>query len=340
MACVRIAARSGRHAAARAAGRAPPGRIVRWGRRQVHGPAQDADAAPFTAAETHGVALRPGNRRLADSEGLGWRSLFATAYTEAPNESIMPGVADDLLIHHVRGPVSVGRVLGADARETRHCTPRQFTLVPAGVPSRWIVPGRPEVLHVYPRRVLLDRLVQDSHRADPARVAILPRFAVHDPLLEQLALSVVRAMRERPPGHALYVDCLAQAMAAHLVQHHSTLTRPARVPKPDGLADWRLRRLADYIEAELAGDVSLDAMAEQVGLSPLYLTRAFKRAFGRPPHAYVTERRIERAKHLLRSTDLPIAEVALATGFADQSHFTGVFRKLVGTPPGRYRSGR
>lgn len=303
------------------------------------GGAQGAATGSFTAKQTHGVALRPENRLVAHSDGLGWRQFYASVYEDAAPEGSYPGVADPLVIYHLAQPARVSRSLG-DGWQMLPSGPRLFTFTPGDTPSQWRVEGRPDVLHLYLRQMSVAQVAEQAFGVEPGRVRLLPRFAVSDPLLEQLALAVMRAMRERPPGHALYVDCLAQAVAAHLVQHHSTLTRPPGVPKPDGLVDWRLRRLADYIEAELAGDVSLDAMAGQVGLSPLYLARTFKRAFGRPPHTYVTERRIERAKRLLLSTDLPIAEVALATGFADQSHFTEAFRKLVGTPPGRYRVSR
>jgi AraC family transcriptional regulator len=103
------------------------------------------------------------------------------------------------------------------------------------------------------------------------------------------------------------------------------------------LSDWRLRRLADLIEINLDGDLSLEAMAAEVGLSPLYLIRAFKHAFREPPHRYILHRRIERAMDLLRTTDMSVAEVALAAGFSSQSHLSNRFRRVIGVSPAAYR---
>ena len=146
------------------------------------------------------------------------------------------------------------------------------------------------------------------------------------------------ALREGD-GTALYVDGLAQAMAAHLTRSHSTLSRPRPVQSLDGAVPGRMRRLADYIEAELAGDLSLEAMAAEVGLSPLYLARHFKGVFGETPHHYVLRRRTERARRLLLM-GAGIAETAMACGFSDQSSLTRAFRQATGTTPGAFRRGR
>lgn len=295
-------------------------------------------AGAFTAEQTHGVALRPENCLIASSEGLRWNGLHASVFRHAPGQLSIPPIAHTLLVYHLRNPVRVVASFGG-VRLDEPSLPRRIALFPADMPHAADIDGHPEIVHFYINRRVVGRLVEEVHGADPARVLILPRLAACDPLLEQLVLAVARTMHERPPGHALYADCLAQAMAAHLVQHHSTLTRPPRMPKPDGLTDWRLRRLADHIEAHLGDGLSLDDMAEQAGLSPLYLAKTFKRAFGEPPHAYVTRRRIERAKVLLRDTGLPLAEVALVCGFGGQSHMGEVFRRGVGTSPGAYRRG-
>ncbi len=98
-----------------------------------------------------------------------------------------------------------------------------------------------------------------------------------------------------------------------------------------------MRRLMEFIEANLDGDLSLEKMAADVGISPLYLPRAFKAAFGQSPHQYVLRRRIERAKELLRDTATPVVDVALASGFSSQSHLSNWFLRLVGVSPAAYR---
>ena len=100
---------------------------------------------------------------------------------------------------------------------------------------------------------------------------------------------------------------------------------------------WKMRRVIDYIEENLDGDLSLEAMAAEVEISPLYLARAFKAAIGQSPHRYVLARRIERAKELLRNTDLPVVDVALSSGFSSQSHLSHWFLRYVGVSPAVYR---
>ena len=98
-----------------------------------------------------------------------------------------------------------------------------------------------------------------------------------------------------------------------------------------------MRRLVEYIEENLGGNLSLETMAAEVSVSPLYLARAFKTAVGQSPHQYVLQRRLERAKELLRSTDTPIVDVALASGFSSQSHLSNWFQRQVGISPAVYR---
>ena len=98
-----------------------------------------------------------------------------------------------------------------------------------------------------------------------------------------------------------------------------------------------MRQLIEFIEANLDQPLTLDAMAAQVGISPLYLARAFKAAIGQSPHQYVLARRIERAKELLRNTEMPVIDVALSVGFSSQSHLSHWMIRHTGVPPGVYR---
>ncbi|MBI1774413.1 MAG: helix-turn-helix domain-containing protein [Proteobacteria bacterium] len=100
-----------------------------------------------------------------------------------------------------------------------------------------------------------------------------------------------------------------------------------------GLSPIVLRRVLEYIDVSLRENVGLAALAKIAGLSIWHFARAFKRAVGMPPHGYLLQRRIERARELLESTNLPIAEIALSVGFSDQSHFARHFRRLTGQTP-------
>jgi AraC family transcriptional regulator len=296
-------------------------------------------AMPFTVAETHGRALRPGNRLVAHSEGAGWQSLYAACFVEAPFETTELAIEHPSFIYHLRRPTEVRRKIEGRGPERQVIGPRGLTLTPGGASARWQHSGHPEILHIYLRKAVFDAVAAEMYGCEPGRVELVPRFGILDPLLEQLAIEVGHTLGDASRGATVFIDTLTQMVAARLARAHSSMShrQPEPGPGPGGGGHWRVRRLAELIEADLEGDLSLETMAAEVDLSPLYLIRAFKSAFGEPPHRYVLRRRIERAKELLRATDMPVAEVALAVGFSSQSHLSSWFQRLVGTSPAAFR---
>jgi AraC-like DNA-binding protein len=119
----------------------------------------------------------------------------------------------------------------------------------------------------------------------------------------------------------------------HLVARHAERRPGLRPLKPEPTYVERVRR---YLDEHFAASPSLDDLASLVHVSPFHLLRVFRESVGMPPHAYLNQVRVRQAKGLLTS-DVPLAEVALQTGFADQSHLSKQFCRIVGVPPGRYR---
>lgn len=122
---------------------------------------------------------------------------------------------------------------------------------------------------------------------------------------------------------------LTQLIARHGDGRHSLSSRQ---PKADRKV---LQQALAYLESNCAAAITLDDLAAQVHLSPYHLLRLFKATYGLPPHAYLTQLRVQRAKRLLLAGQ-PIAAVALDVGFVDQSHLTRHFKRIVGVPPGQY----
>jgi AraC-like DNA-binding protein len=113
-----------------------------------------------------------------------------------------------------------------------------------------------------------------------------------------------------------------------------------RAPAPPargGLPPGAMRRVREYVETHLSESMDLAELAAIAGLSVYHFARAFKQSAGITPHHYLVRRRIERAQEMLARSDLPLSEVALATGFSDQSHLARLFRQLVGMTPGQFR---
>lgn len=119
---------------------------------------------------------------------------------------------------------------------------------------------------------------------------------------------------------------------SRLIARHATPRPPAVRPMADRVS---VRKARLYLEGNYSRNITLDELALSVHVSPYHLLRVFKNELGLPPHAYLTQVRIGQAKRLLLK-QTPIVDVALQTGFCDQSQFTRRFKQLVGTTPGRY----
>lgn len=152
-----------------------------------------------------------------------------------------------------------------------------------------------------------------------------------------LAAAVAAFHAEAETGlSALERDARLRILVARLIRGHATGLRPdLRAAGNEPAAVARVRAL---LEADPAAERSLADLGALVGLHPLYLTRAFRKVVGLPPHAYQTQLRVRLAARLLRNGQRP-AEVAAASGFADQSHMTRTFKRVLGVTPGRFRSG-
>lgn len=288
----------------------------------------------FRAEETHGRALRKDNQIIAASPRAGWRSLYAATFREAPLRTSEPAIGHPSLIYHIAAPTEVSRVIDGEAAERMVIGPGRLCLTPGDANCYWQHSGHPEILQFYLRRSIYEATTEEMFGA-PARVT--PRFAIVDPLLEQLAIAVLTALKDGGAEDRIYIETIAQLIGIHLARVHSSRSR-ARQPAPaDGLTPARIRRLLDYIEQHLGEDLSLEAMAAEVNLSPIYLARAFRLHVGEPPHHYIVRRRVEHARRLLAGTALSISEIALAVGFSSQSHLSNWFRRLVGVSPALYR---
>jgi AraC family transcriptional regulator len=107
-----------------------------------------------------------------------------------------------------------------------------------------------------------------------------------------------------------------------------------------GLAPWRIRRLQAFVEEHLSQSILLADLSDVVGLSVPQFSRAFGQSFGEPPHVYLIQRRLDRARHLMLTSDIKLTEVAGACGFSDQAHFCNLFRRDTGRTPAAWRRER
>ena len=157
-----------------------------------------------------------------------------------------------------------------------------------------------------------------------------------DHVFRPLAPLLQAALEQPEQANYLFTDYIAMALLAHVARAHCGMGMEQRVRR-SGLAPWQERRAKEILIARLNGEVTLEALAQECGLSRSHFARAFKTTTGLPPHRWLLDRRVERARELLLNSALPIAEIADLCGFADQSHFTRVFTNALGVSPGEWR---
>lgn len=171
---------------------------------------------------------------------------------------------------------------------------------------------------------------------DPEHLEIMPQLGIDDDFLWAAALALKTEIATGNAGGRCYGESLAGAMAVHVVRRYATRKPKIKELHTGGLAPYQLRRAIDFIDANMSRDISLSDVSEAAGLSPFHFARLFKVSTGLPPHRYIVQCRVERAKGLLLQPNLSISEIALQLGFCDQSHFSAQFKRVYGMTPKQY----
>lgn len=178
----------------------------------------------------------------------------------------------------------------------------------------------------------------DDDEFDSSQVTFLPQPDLNDEGVRRILFAIKEEIEHPGPAAQLYRETLTLELLVHLVRSASNR---ARLPQPisvkGGLPGWRLRRALELLEANLAETPSLDQLARHAGLSPTHFCRAFKRTVGVPPHRYLIDLRVKRARELMADRRLSLTEIALACGFGSSSQFSTAFKRAVGVPPSVHR---
>lgn len=179
---------------------------------------------------------------------------------------------------------------------------------------------------------------EEEARQGRAAFAAAMMAAGRDAVAESLIRALLAAMAAR---EAADDDSLASIGAALVVRALALSRTRQQMPAPERslapLPAWRLKRVVQHIDAHLHGRITLGEMAAVAGLTRMHFAAQFRRATGISPHGYLLQRRVERAKALLRDTGRPLVDIALCVGFGTQPHFTTVFKRFAGQPPHRWR---
>ena len=217
-----------------------------------------------------------------------------------------------------------------------HCAPGDVSLLTRSQRSHWHWTGEIDVSHVYLTEKLVSGVCAEVTDRCVADVQLHDILKSHDPIVTAAVAAITREAEQQPLGSALYVEAVATQLAVHLFRNYASVT--FREPSGKGrLSPAQVGRLAGYIDSRLHEQLNLETLAAVAGVGVWTFTRHFRESFGRTPHAYVIERRIDRARRLLAQSCLPIKEVASICGFADQAHMTRLFQTHLHTTPAALR---
>ena len=294
-----------------------------------------AEAALESALNAPSVRILPSNR--AKRQAAAWRGLggeVVQVSADEPFELAFQGPSH-LLIAYKRATRRDGEtIVEGLPQSTLRDFGQKLTFVPAGCSFKErqnpAVPTRATFLFIDPAGPLLDEEVGFN------QATFMPRLFFENPILSHTARKLETLIEAGGTSSRLYAEALGVVLAHELMRLETTAAQTDR-PARGGLAGWQRKRVFDYIDDNLSDQISLRALAGLVQLSPYHFSRAFKQAFGLPPHRYHAQRRIERAKALLADPRQPITEIALGLGFAEASSFTRVFHKFTGRTPRDYR---
>jgi AraC family transcriptional regulator len=198
-------------------------------------------------------------------------------------------------------------------------------------------PNPIDVVQFYIPRAALDEFAYEN-RAAIINTLSWPHCEM-DTSLKHLGMTVLCSIQGSKPAPKIFLDYIGQAILAHATNAYGGTTGSAS-PIPGQLAPWQARRAKEFLNANLCGDVSLASVAAECNLSVSHFAHTFRRTFGRPPHRWLMERRIDAVKHLLLASRLTLAEIANECGFADQSALNRSFKRVLGESPGEWRKSR
>jgi AraC family transcriptional regulator len=218
--------------------------------------------------------------------------------------------------------------------QTKRMTRGSLDIIPQGTLLGGYSQDETEFLMMSLDPPFVERLASEASVATPFE--LVRHLGIHDSQIEHIGWALKAELETGCLSGRLYGESLAVALVAHLLSKYATNV-PHSHNHGAGLPAYKLRRVVEYINDNLTEDLTLAEIARVAGMNPHYFSRAFRQSTGIPPHRYVINCRVAKAKGLLANGVLPLVEIGLTVGFQNQSHFTTLFHKLTGVTPKAYR---
>jgi AraC family transcriptional regulator len=292
---------------------------------------------PFGIEETHGMLSQPGAKIKACSDGRDWTSLFTSVQREMPFRGVFQSSRDHLLVLHRDGPVQLDSL--TDRKIGSRMVPAgAIHLISPGVEFGINLTGMIETVHVYVRRTIIEEVALEMVDGDPSHIEIPSSIVDCDKALHALIDASAYAVEDESIGSSMFADYLSRAIAAQLIRSYSKakLKGGGRSSSSACLSST-LSEAVDYMTAHIDSAINLSDIAKATNRSPSHVARMFRNELGMPPHRYLIQLRVEKARRLLEKTSMSIAEIAYECGFAHQEHLTRLFGRYSGTTPAAFR---
>ncbi|WP_338701499.1 AraC family transcriptional regulator [Bradyrhizobium sp. 26S5] len=201
---------------------------------------------------------------------------------------------------------------------------------------RYVIDKPFRSIQFYLPRSALDRIAEEAGAPRVEDLACQFGTGHDDQVMRHIGAALLQGLRRPDEPNQLFIDHMMLAFGAHIAQAYGGLQRVTNSVR-GGLAPWQLKRACERLDSDLGGELSLQQIAAEFGLSVGHFSRAFRSSTGLPPHQWLLRQRVKAAKQLMTVRELPLAEIAISAGFANQSHFTRVFTAAVGISPGVWR---
>jgi AraC family transcriptional regulator len=212
--------------------------------------------------------------------------------------------------------------------------PGMHSITAPGAPVTGLFRGSYDVLHLHVPNDLMTECRVDL--AGPEGMRLESQVTSRpDPIVEALGLALLGAS-QMDGFEPLYAESVGIALVARVIASSGEAASSVKQPVAP-LQKWRLKRVMEYVDANLAKPVSLADLATATGLTRMHFAAQFRAATGLRPHEYLLRRRVERAQELLAGSMRPVVDIALDVGFQSQAHFTSVFKRFAGRPPQTWR---
>ena len=270
---------------------------------------------------------------LVTSYHTGWQGLTFTHYRHPPHKTVEHCLLQhSLVVTDAKSRFQAERRLNGKLKQYAHGNGR-VDIIPAFLDhwTNWDREVEFSVIAISP--TLLNQTAQELTRRE---TELIPQCSIDDPVIGQLALALKTEIQTGCLSGRLYGESLGTALAARLAGNYA-VSKPLVEFKASGLSRSQLKQVIDYMRANLSQDLSILDLATLTGMSKSHFSRSFKQSVGIAPYQYLVQQRVERAKRLLKQRSLPISDIALDCGFANQTHLTKVFRQMTGTTPKAYQ---